>query len=103
MQWGAMEQCWLTLTGASPDPPSPVDESSEVDKNAGVDRNSVKLVYESSVVVENTGLKLEGLDEKAVVVFSLFMGKTNSKLDFLSLAPTNFVVLSTAWHPRALF
>ena len=37
-----------------------------VDENSGVDRNSVKLVDESSVVVENTGLKLEGLDEKAV-------------------------------------
>ena len=44
-----------------------LDESSEVDKNSGVDRNSVKLVDESSVVVQNTGLKLEGLDEKAVV------------------------------------
>ena len=32
-----------------------------VDENSGVDRNSVKLVDESSVVVENTGLKLEGL------------------------------------------
>ena len=38
-----------------------------VDENSGVDRNSVKLVDESSVVVQNTGLKLEGLDEKAVV------------------------------------
>ena len=28
---------------------------------------SVKLVDKSSVVVENTGLKLEGLDEKAAV------------------------------------
>ena len=43
-----------------------------VDKNLGVDRNSVKLVDESSVVVENTGLKLEGLDEKAVVYQRLF-------------------------------
>ena len=49
--------------------------SSEVDKNSGVDRNSVKLVDESSVIVQNTGLKLEGLDKKAAVerrVFSLF-------------------------------
>ena len=38
-----------------------------VDENSGVDRNSVKLVDESSVVVQNTGLKLEGLDEKAAV------------------------------------
>ena len=36
-------------------------------ENSGVDRNSVKLVDESSVVVQNTGLKLEGLDEKAAV------------------------------------
>ena len=43
-----------------------------VDKNAVVDRNSVKLVDESSVVVENTGLKLEELDEKAVVYQSVF-------------------------------
>ena len=51
-----------------------LDESSEVEENSGVDRNSVKFVDESSVVVQNTGLKLEGLDEKAVVdqrVFSL--------------------------------
>ena len=49
-----------------------------VDKNSVVDRNSAKLVDESSVVVQNTGLKLEGLDEKAAVdqrVFShLIMG-----------------------------
>ena len=38
-----------------------------VDRNSGVDRNSVKLVDKSSVVVQNTGLKLEGLDEKAAV------------------------------------
>ena len=44
-----------------------------VDKNSGVDRNSVKLVDESSVVVENTGLKLEGLDEKAVVYQKCFL------------------------------
>ena len=47
----------------------------EVDKNSGVDRNSVKLVDESSVVVQNTSLNLEGLDKKAVVdqrVFSQF-------------------------------
>ena len=44
-----------------------LDESSEVDKNSGVDRNSVKIVDENSVVVQNTGLNLEGLDEKAVV------------------------------------
>ena len=49
-------------------------ESSEGDKRSGVDRNSVKLVDESSVVVQNTSLNLEGLDKKAVVdqrVFSL--------------------------------
>ena len=53
-----------------------LDESSEADKNSGVDRNSEKLVDENSVVVQNTGLNLEGLDEKAVVdrrVFSLFI------------------------------
>ena len=46
-----------------------------VDENSVVDRNSIKLVDESSVVVENTGLKLEEVDEKTVVyqsVFSLF-------------------------------
>ena len=52
-----------------------LDESSEVDKNSGVDRNSVKLVDESSVVVQNTGLKLEGLDEKAVVDQRVFFPK----------------------------
>ena len=46
---------------------SQLDESSEVDRNSGVDRNSVKLVDESSVGVQNTGPKLEGLDEKAAV------------------------------------
>ena len=50
-----------------------MDESSEVDKNAGVDRISVKLVYECSVVVENTGLMLEGLDKKAVVYQKWFL------------------------------
>jgi hypothetical protein len=35
-----------------------------VDENSVVDKNSVKLVDESSVVVENTGLKLEEVDEK---------------------------------------
>ena len=44
-----------------------LDESSEVDKNSGVDRNFEKLVDKSSVVVQNTGLKLEELDEKAAV------------------------------------
>ena len=34
----------------------PSRQISEVEENTGVDRNSVKLVYESSVVVENTGL-----------------------------------------------
>ena len=51
-------------------------KSSVVAKNSVLDRNSVKLVDKSSVVVENTGLKLEGLDEKAVVyqrVFSLMV------------------------------
>ena len=33
------------------------DKSSEVDERSGVDRNFVKLEDESSVVVENTGLK----------------------------------------------
>jgi hypothetical protein len=52
-----------------------LDESSVVDENSVVDISSLKLVDESSVLVENTDLKLEGLDEKAVVdqsVFSLF-------------------------------
>ena len=48
--------------------------SSEVDKNSGVDRNSVKLVDESSV--QNTGLKLEGLDKKTVVDQRVFSLKT---------------------------
>ena len=46
-----------------------------VDNNSCVDGNSVKFVDESSVVVENTALKLEGVDKKAVVyqrMFSLF-------------------------------
>ena len=51
---------------------SQLDESSEVDKNSVVDISSVKLVDESSVIVENTGLKLEELDEKAVVYQSVF-------------------------------
>ena len=52
----------------------------EVDKNSGVDRNSVKLVDESSVVVQNTGLKLEGLDEKAMVDQRVFSPLYNSVL-----------------------
>ena len=43
-----------------------------MDKNSVVDIRSVKLVYKSSVVVENTGLKLEELDEKTVVYQSVF-------------------------------
>ena len=43
-----------------------------VDENSVVDRNSIKLVDESSVVVENTGLKLEEVDEKTVVYQSVF-------------------------------
>ena len=54
-----------------------LDESSEVDKNSGVDRNSVKLVDKSSVVVQNTGLELEGLDEKAVVDQRVFLDEVN--------------------------
>ena len=42
-------------------------ESSEVDKYSVLDISSVKLVDEGSVLVENTGFKLEELDEKAVV------------------------------------
>ena len=45
-------------------------ESSEVDENSDI--GSAKLVDESSVLVENTGLKLEELDEKAVVYQSAF-------------------------------
>ena len=56
-----------------------LDECSEVDKNSDVDRNSVKLVDESSVVVQNTDLKLEGLDEKAVVDQRVFPHPTNCK------------------------
>ena len=54
---------------------SQLDESSEVDENSVVDISSVKLVDESSVLVENTGLKLEELDEKAVVYQSVFSQK----------------------------
>ena len=46
--------------------------SSEVDESSVEDISSVKLVDESSVLVENTGLKLEELDEKAVVYQSVF-------------------------------
>ena len=46
-----------------------------VDENSVVDRNSIKLVDESSVVVENTGLKLEEVDEKTVVYQSVFSRK----------------------------
>ena len=41
--------------------------SSDVAKNSVVDISSVKLVDESSVLVENTGIKQEELDEKAVI------------------------------------
>ena len=95
-----MEQCSLTLTWASLNPPSPVDkssvlyqnsvrklESSEVDENSGVDKNSVKLVDVSSVVVENTGLKREGLDKKAVIYQSAFSLKIS---DFDPLKWINF-------------
>ena len=47
-------------------------ESSDVDKNSVLVIRSVKLVDESSVLVENTGLKLEELDEKAIVYQSVF-------------------------------
>ncbi len=42
-----------------------------VDENAVVDRNSEKLVDESSVVVQNTSLQPEELDEKAAVAQSV--------------------------------
>ena len=45
-----------------------------------MDRNSVKLVDESSVVVQNTGLNLEGLDEKAVVDQRVFSPNAHSSL-----------------------
>ena len=48
-----------------------LDKSSEVDKNSVVDIISIKRVDESSVLVENTGLKLEELDENAVVYQSV--------------------------------
>ena len=41
-------------------------------KNSVVDISSVKLVDESSVIVENTGLKEEELDKKAVIYQSAF-------------------------------
>ena len=53
-------------------------ESSEVDKNSIVDISSVKLVDESSVLVENTGLKLEELDKKAAVYQSVFLFSKNT-------------------------
>ena len=61
-RWGALEQCSLTLIGASLNSPessalyqnSVLRNSAAVDKNSVVDRNSVKLVDKSSVVVENT-------------------------------------------------
>ena len=54
-----------------------------VDENSVVDRNSIKLVDESSVVVENTGLKLEEVDEKTVVYQSVFSrANENSKKSF---------------------
>ena len=43
-----------------------------VDENSVVNRNSIKLVDESSVVVQNTGLKLEEVDKKTVVYQSVF-------------------------------
>ena len=49
-----------------------------VDENSVVDRNSIKLVDESSVVVKNTGLKLEEVDEKTVVYQSVFSQKPAS-------------------------
>ena len=38
-----------------------------MDENSVVDISSVKIEDESSVLVENTGLNLEELDEKAIV------------------------------------
>ena len=49
-----------------------LDKSSEVDENSVVDISSIKLVDGSSVLVKNTGLKLEELDEKAVIYQSAF-------------------------------
>ena len=54
-------------------------ESSEVDENSVVGINSVKLVDKSSVLVENTGLKLEELDKKAVVYQSVFSQNSEEK------------------------
>ena len=51
-------------------------KSSVVDENLVVDISSVKLVDKSSVLVENTGLKLEELDKKAVVYQSVFSQNT---------------------------
>ena len=43
-----------------------------VAENSVVDKSSIKPVDKSSVLVKNTGLKLEELDEKAVVYQSVF-------------------------------
>jgi hypothetical protein len=51
-----------------------------VEENSVVDRNSIKLVDESSVVVENTGLKLEEVDEKTVVYQSVFSRRNYMKI-----------------------
>ena len=62
-----------------------LDESSEIDENSGVDRNSVKLVDECSVVVQNTGLKLEGLDEKTVVDQRVFSQNNHMPTSYYTL------------------
>jgi hypothetical protein len=60
-----------------------------VDENSVVDRNSIKLVDESSVVVENTGLNLEEVDEKTVVYQSVFSRKNLVPLLGVSRRPTS--------------
>ena len=66
-----MAKYWRRRLWMAPYTKSQFYKSSEVDKNLVVDISSVKLVDKSSVLIENT-VKLEELDEKAVVYQSLF-------------------------------
>jgi hypothetical protein len=66
-----------------------------VDVNSVVNRDSIKLVDESLVVVQNTGLKLKEVDEKTVVYQRVF-----SRIDSYQSAQFHIVAYTKCKYRR---
>ena len=73
-----------------------------VAENSVVERSSIKLVDESSVLVENTGLKLEKLDEKAIVYQSVFSLPVREVEIRMLLQKLFYLLWQAALRPRDL-